>query len=348
MIGIVMFVLKFLENIFSNSLKDKPGPSFAYAYLLSWAIINWEYPIKFLSKNGNLSEKVAALSSLSSSPSYLWPVSMALLVVLIKPWLNNLGLLAREYSDKSTQTILMKLNIKSYRTEEEFQAVISINELKTTENTKLKAELDKALEELSKIKSNSRDGLLQLSKKVQELDEISIRENNLKLTNEEYEKKIKSLIDEIGSLKSQASDSKVQTKENNKIQLELNESLVNLNTKQDVISDLIFMLNSAEINSTNNMSVPKDELLNVLKSKLTISNILMETINEPLSSTVNTLIKSTEFGRHLDGEELEDVAIDFVNKYRKSKSNKKKSALLNDLITNPKMFLDISSKLSSN
>ncbi|NQY36162.1 MAG: hypothetical protein HRT37_14555 [Alteromonadaceae bacterium] len=38
-----MFLDKFLENIFSNSLKDKQGPSFVYIYILTWLVINYPY-----------------------------------------------------------------------------------------------------------------------------------------------------------------------------------------------------------------------------------------------------------------------------------------------------------------
>ncbi|GAW95966.1 MULTISPECIES: hypothetical protein [Colwellia] len=136
-----MFFVKFLESIFANSLKDKPGPSFAYAYLLSWIVVNYEYPLMLLSTKGELAVKITALKTIEAAPSYWIPIILALAVVIFKPLLNNIGLLSREGFDKLTQIILTKLNIKSYRTEEEFQAIVTAKEVIVTENSKLRGEL---------------------------------------------------------------------------------------------------------------------------------------------------------------------------------------------------------------
>ena len=59
-----MFLDKFLENIFSNSLKDKQGPSFVYIYILTWLVINYPYTLAFLSATGGVLVRIFQLLTL--------------------------------------------------------------------------------------------------------------------------------------------------------------------------------------------------------------------------------------------------------------------------------------------
>lgn len=108
-----MFLDKFLENIFSNSLKDKQGPSFVYIYILTWLVINYPYTLAFLSATGGIGSNFSALNTVEESLYWWGPAFWGLLILVIKPWLNNIGLLARELSDKVTQKGLRALNIKN-------------------------------------------------------------------------------------------------------------------------------------------------------------------------------------------------------------------------------------------
>ncbi|NRA49409.1 MAG: hypothetical protein HRU12_09780 [Phaeodactylibacter sp.] len=137
-----MFFVKFLENIFSNSLKDKPGPSFAYIYIFAWLMMNYLYPFAFLSTKGEISSKFLAIIAVKKSIVWWEPAGWAFLIIILKPWLNNLGLLARETSDKATQKVLRALNIKKYRTEEEFELVTSELESTKSQGRDLKTTID--------------------------------------------------------------------------------------------------------------------------------------------------------------------------------------------------------------
>ena len=120
-----MFITKLLEKIFTNSLKDKQGPSFLFTYIISWLMVNIEYSLKFLSIDGNLAHKIKTFTVLeSTNPTYLYPLVLAILIIFIKPWLNNFGLLAKEGADKATQKILEHFKIHSYRTEKEFKILM--------------------------------------------------------------------------------------------------------------------------------------------------------------------------------------------------------------------------------
>ncbi len=224
-----MFITKFLENIFSNSLKDKPGPSFAYAYFLSWIICNYEYPLEFLSTQGELATKITAMKGMEDiHPSYWWPVAIALAIVVFKPLLNNIGVLSREGFDKLTQHLLKTLNIKSYRTEKEYKALMVTNEDLLTKNTKYIEEVSAS----SKVKG-------ELDAKLREAEEELV---NLRLENDKFKKDNEQLLADISKLETGIQDchSEIKMLSNDKSDYEsaLREKLALIEGLQDDNSSL--------------------------------------------------------------------------------------------------------------
>ena len=176
-----------------------------------------------LSTKGELAVKITALTTIESTPSYGLPIWLALAVVIFKPLLNNIGLLSREGFDKLTQKALTKLNIKSYRTEEEFQAVVDAKEAIVIVNSKLRDELSTSTqvrEDLTAVVRDSKSEILKLTSensKVTEHNsdleikytEISARYANLQGENNKITEKLSVAIDnnnnkdkEITSLRS--------------------------------------------------------------------------------------------------------------------------------------------------
>lgn len=199
-----MFLSQLFENLFANSLKDKPGPSFLFNYLIVWAVVNHPFSIKLLTKSGDISVRVSAAIEALPDPLFLQPFFWALGLVFAKALLNNFGVLAREFSDKGTQLLLKATKIKTYRTQSEFQLVVTEKDLLLSENSKIRTEVKNSIDaenqaverfkELQKeitedkfqyIRTNKQNDefknqVLEMEEKNQELDNI-IKENKTKL-----------------------------------------------------------------------------------------------------------------------------------------------------------------------
>lgn len=116
-----MFFVKFFESLFANGLKDKSGPSIFPAYLLSWSYVNFEFCKVFVTTSGELSVKASQAFNLDVS--MFSPIVWAVVIVVVAPWMKNIGLTARELSDYLTQSLLQKMKIKSYKTAEQYEQI---------------------------------------------------------------------------------------------------------------------------------------------------------------------------------------------------------------------------------
>lgn len=118
-----MFFVKFLENVFSSGLKDKPGPSFVATFVVCFLIVNNNLIVEFLKIKGDLTNRLADLLSMNLDVSYWGAFFLALAITILKPAFNNLGLVSREAADKGAQIIIQKWKIKAYRTEAEYKVI---------------------------------------------------------------------------------------------------------------------------------------------------------------------------------------------------------------------------------
>lgn len=269
-----MFFIKFLESIFANSLKDKPGPSFAYAYLLSWLLINYQYPIKFLSTTGELSLKISALIDLSSTtpPEYLTPATLALAVVIFKPLLNNIGLLSREGFDKLAQMVIIKLNIKSYRTEDEFKTVVIAKETISTENSKLISDLSSLTIAKDELENQQRDSRT-------EVRDLTSKLSLLTTKNSELQKNINDLL----STKMELDDLKVKFED-------ISQKLTNAEKTNNDLSSKLSITNRNLINDNHNNKLEVTELSNALKKQVTDLSNLKNSEKGKIIQTENNLM----------------------------------------------------------
>jgi len=232
--GCVMFIVKFLENIFANSLKDKPGPSFAYTYLLVWLVINYQLVIKIIATKGGLVDQAVAFEKEIQLALFLPSLWVTFVIIIVKPWLNNIGLVARESSDKATQHLLKYFKVKSYRTEEEFQAVVAEKELHVTTNIKLREEITQYSDEKQSVINDFKGTKIALDDSLIEKEAISTKleaaEHELESitkTKLEYDKIIGELNDKNHSMEMELARSlkafETIQKENSSFKVELSQ-----------------------------------------------------------------------------------------------------------------------------
>ena len=316
-----MFFVKFLENIFSNSLKDKPGPSFAYIYIFAWLIINYLYPLAFLSTEGEIALKVSALKNIGQPIQWGLPVGLALIIVIFKPWLNNFGLLAKEASDKATQLGLRKLKIKKYKTAEEYEAVTTqIESVKS-----INRDLNNKIHELTISKENLK------SESKTQIDELISGQERLTLVNDKLATTHKTQINQLTTKnETLITENETLTTENETL-ITKSEELANAHKTQIhelITENEIVITESKEIANDHKTQIHQlitenetlitksEELTNAHKTQihqLITANDTLITKSEELSNAHKTQINS---GVYFDRNHFSDFIIRLLDQHK--------------------------------
>jgi len=109
------------DSFFIIDAKDKPAPSFLTAYIFTWVFFNYQMPFTFIKTTGDLTTRFNA--SLNVQIEYQWYliVFFTLGVVLSRFVLNNVIYSLRESIDTFTQGWLKHFNVKSFKSDKEYQ-----------------------------------------------------------------------------------------------------------------------------------------------------------------------------------------------------------------------------------
>ena len=164
-----MFIVKFFESMFTNGLKGNTAPSFLPAYILAWCYVNSSFLVYFLAANGDVNKKISAAID-AESINMFFPIIVALLIIVVVPWMRNIGLAAREGADYYTQKLLDKWEVKSYKTAAEYEYVFDL--LKQAKADAQNAQLE--INDLTQKFKREEEDLTSYNKKcVDKIDELN-------------------------------------------------------------------------------------------------------------------------------------------------------------------------------
>lgn len=173
-----MLFKSLFDNLFSNGLKDKPGPSFLYYYVGASLYMNSTFSLAILTSTDVWSIRFGNALKAQGEWYMYSPILLALFFIAMKPLLSNFGVVIREFFDHYTQGFLQKRNIKSYKTNDEYK---TLEDSMKDVNQKFLAALSSdamAKEELEKVNGQYRATVLDNQKLKQQAG--SLNEQNTK------------------------------------------------------------------------------------------------------------------------------------------------------------------------